>query len=181
MKLTTFQNKDYKPGANVLKRLFWYVVNALVFNSYLFPSYYVKVKLLRLFGAKVGSGVIIKPKVNIKYPWRLTIGNDVWIGEKVWVDNLADVIIGNDVCISQEAYLLTGNHNYKLDTFDLIIGDIELKDKVWIGAKAIVCPGVVCEKGSILSVGSVATERLLSDIIYQGIPAKEKKHRFKNR
>ena len=92
MKLTTFQNKDYKPGVNVLKRLFWYVVNALVFNSYLFPSYYVKVKLLRLFGAKVGSGVIIKPKVNIKYPWRLIIGNDVWIGEKVWVDNLLPTV-----------------------------------------------------------------------------------------
>jgi putative colanic acid biosynthesis acetyltransferase WcaF len=178
MKLATFQNKEYKPGANILKRLFWYVLNTIVFNSYLFPSYYVKVKLLCLFGAKVGSGVIIKPKVNIKYPWRLTIGNDVWIGEKVWVDNLADIIIDDNVCISQGALLLTGNHNYKKESFDLIMGSIHIQSYVWIGAKSTVCPGVICEKGSILSVGSVITERMSENYIYQGVPAIKKRLRY---
>ena len=56
---------------------------------------------MRLFGASVGKGVIINPRVNIKYPWKLVIGSNVWIGEKVWIDNLADVTIGDNVCLSQ--------------------------------------------------------------------------------
>ncbi|MDZ7624210.1 MAG: hypothetical protein U5J96_07185 [Ignavibacteriaceae bacterium] len=85
-----------------------------------------KIFALRFFGAKVGKGVIIKPCVNIKYPWFLEIGDNVWIGEEVWIDNLGKVKIGNNVCLSQGALLLCGNHNYKKETFDLIVGDITL-------------------------------------------------------
>jgi putative colanic acid biosynthesis acetyltransferase WcaF len=178
MKLASFQNKDYKPGANPLKRLVWFALNAIVFNSYFFPLYNIKVKLLQLFGSKVGKGVVIKPKVKIKFPWRLTIGNDVWIGEGVWIDNLADIIIEDNVCISQGALLLTGNHDYKKNSFDLITKPIHIKSEVWIGAKSTVCPGVICEKGSVLSVGSVITQRMSEDYIYQGVPAIKKRLRY---
>ena len=56
-----------------------------------FPISGFKRFLLRLFGAKIGKGVVIKPCVNIKYPWKLRIGNYVWIGENVWIDNLDTV------------------------------------------------------------------------------------------
>ena len=177
MKLKNFNNEWFSVGKSKLTVLLWYVVNAIVFKSALFPIYGMKVFLLRLFGAKVGKGVFIKPCVNIKYPWKLSIGEDVWIGEEVWIDNLATVAIGNNVCISQGALLLTGNHNYKKETFDLIIGEIKLKEGVWIGAKSTVCPGVICEDNSILSVGSVATKNLEADFIYQGVPAEKKKVR----
>jgi len=94
-----------------------------------FPSG-MKVKLLRLFGADVDQGVVIKPNVNIKYPWFLKIGSDVWIGEGVW-----------------------------------------------IGAKAIVCPGVTCKSHSVLAVGSVATKDLETYGVYQGNPATVKRER----
>lgn len=135
------------------------------------PISSLKVSLLRLFGAKVGQGVVIKPGVNIKYPWRLHIGNWVWIGEGVWIDNLAEVRIGNQVCISQGAMLLTGNHNYKSEKFDLIVQPILLEDGCWIGAQSTVCPGVICGKESVLAVGSVATRHLAPQMIYQGNPA----------
>ena len=178
MKLETFQNKNYKPGTNFLKRLVWFALNAMVFNSYFFPIYRIKVKLLQLFGSKIGTGVVIKPKVNIKYPWRLTIGDNVWIGEGVWIDNLSHITIGNNVCISQGVLLLTGNHNYKKESFDLITKPINIKSEVWIGAKSTVCPGVICEKGSVLSVGSVITQRMSEDYIYQGVPAVKKRLRY---
>jgi putative colanic acid biosynthesis acetyltransferase WcaF len=136
------------------------------------PFSCLKVFLLRLFGAKIGKGVNIKPSVNIKYPWRLTVGDYSWIGEKVWIDNLDNVIIGNNCCISQGAMLLCGNHNYKKAAFDLIIGKIVLENGVWIGAQSVVCPNVTCKTHSILAVNSVAANDLESYTIYQGNPAK---------
>lgn len=114
---------------------------------------------------------MIKPNVNIKYPWRLQINENAWIGEGVWIDNLAEVSIGANACLSQGAMLLTGNHDYSKPTFDLQTKNITLEEGVWIGAKAVVCPGVTCHSHSVLTVGSVATKDLSAYGIYQGNPA----------
>ena len=145
VQLNTYDNSWYRPGGSVIKRLLWYFTNIIFFTNRLNPFIRLKVGLLRLFGAKIGKGVIIKPAVNIKYPWRLTIGDFAWIGEEVWIDNLADVEIGAHTCLSQGAMLLTGNHNYKQSSFDLMIKPIVLEEGVWIGAKSVVCPGVHAE------------------------------------
>ena len=115
------------------------------------------------------TGVVIKPGVNIKYPWKLEIGNHSWIGEQVWIDNLAGVKIGSNVCLSQGAMLLCGNHNYKKSTFDLIVKDIILEDGVWIGAQSVVCPGVVCNTHTLFSVNSVANKDLEAYTFTRGI------------
>lgn len=171
--LTKFDNSWYKPGAGFVKRTLWYFTNVCFFLNPWNPVSSLKIFLLKIFGASVGKGVIIKPSVNIKYPWKLKVGNNVWIGEKVWIDNLADIEIGDNVSISQGAMLLCGNHNYKKSTFDLIVGEIRLEEGVWIGAKSIVTPGITCKSHSILSVHSVATKDLEAYTIYQGNPAKE--------
>lgn len=176
--LSSYSTKDYSPGASKIYIAFWYMVSVLFVRNplILFSSW--KVMILRLFGAKIGNGVIIKQGVNIKYPWRLQVGDDVWLGENVWIDNLVEVQIGSNSCISQGAMLLTGNHNYKVPSFDLITGSIILEEGVWIGAKSIVCPGVRCEKYSILTAGSVACDDLKEAIVYQGNPAFAKRQRW---
>jgi putative colanic acid biosynthesis acetyltransferase WcaF len=176
--LKGFDNSWYYPGRNAIVRFFWYYTNALFINTSLITSSFIKCNILRLFGAKIGKQVIIKPSVNIKYPWRLTIGDYSWIGENVWIDNLDDVFIGPNVCISQGAMLLCGNHNYKKETFDLTIAPITIEEGVWIGAKAIVCPGVKCLSHSILSVNSVATKDIEAFSVYQGNPAVKVKNRL---
>ncbi len=158
-------------GASAFKQVLWYVINILFFKNGFSISSSLKVSLLRSFGANIGKGIVIKPCVNIKYPWKLSIGNYAWIGEHVWIDNIAVVTIGDNVCLSQGSLLLTGNHNYKTPTFDLLPGSIILEEGVWIGAKAIVCPGVVCASHSVLSVASVANGNLLPYGIYKGNPA----------
>lgn len=170
--LAAFNNAWYNPGP-AWKRLLWHYVNAWFFRSGLLPFYGIKTTLLRWFGAKVGVGVCIKPHVSIKYPWKLEIGDHVWIGEEVWIDNLADIQIGNHVCISQGAYLLTGNHDFKKPAFDLVIGSIVLEDGVWIGAKSVVCPGITAGNHAILTVGSVANRNLEPFGIYRGNPAEK--------
>jgi len=111
--LSIYNNYPFNPGGNAFKRLLWHYVNAVVFKTALLPVSGIKVFLLRLFGAKIGANVMIKPSVNIKYPWNLTIGNHTWIGENVWIDSLVMITIGSNVCLSQGAVLLTGSHNYK--------------------------------------------------------------------
>ncbi len=165
-------------GAGRMKYLAWYFTSALVFRHSFLPINKLKVGLLRLFGAKIGKGVVIKPCVNIKFPWKLQIGNYSWVGEHVWIDNLATVNIGNNACISQGAYLLTGNHDFTATTFDLVTKSIVIEDGSWVGAKCVVCPGVVCKTHSILTVGSIATKQLEPYGIYQGNPAMKIKERI---
>jgi putative colanic acid biosynthesis acetyltransferase WcaF len=174
--LASFNNNWYKQKSG-FKGLLWYIVSILFFKNALFPFYGFKVFLLELFGASIGENVLIKPNVNIKYPWLLSIGNNVWIGEQVWIDNLAKVTIGNDVCISQGALLLCGNHNYKKISFDLMVGEIILEDGVWICAKAIVTQNVLCKNHSIVSTGSVLTSNTDDYGIYSGNPAVKIKNR----
>lgn len=168
--LSKYDNTNYKPGSKV-GIISWYFINCVFFKSSIPWPQVIKRKLLLLFGAKLGSNVLIKTNINIKYPWFLTIGNNVWIGENVWIDNLTNVRMGDNVCVSQGAMLLCGNHNYKKSNFDLMLGEISLKNGSWVGAKSVVCPGVTLNSHSILSVGSVATKDLESYTIYQGNPA----------
>jgi len=169
--LLLYNNDLYNPGGNALKRLLWYYTNLVFFKSGWFPFYGFKVSLLRMFGAKIGKQVEFKPHVNIKYPWNLTIGDEVWIGENVWLDSLVMITIGCNVCLSQGTMLLAGSHNYKKTTFDLITGQIVLEDGVWIGAGAIVNQGITAHSHAVLTSGSVATKNLEPYSIYQGNPA----------
>jgi len=169
--LVLYNNYPYSPGGNALKRILWYYVNIIFFKSSLFPFYGFKNFLLRLFGAKIGNMVEFKPCVNIKYPWNLTIGDEVWIGENVWLDSLVPITIGSNICISQGAMILTGSHNYKKPSFDLITGRVVIEDGAWICAGAIINQGITIGTHAILSAGSIATKNLEAYSIYQGNPA----------
>lgn len=169
--LSLYNNSPYHPGAGWIKRVLWHYVNLLFFKSPLFPFYGLKQTLIKLFGAKIGRTVNFKPGVNIKYPWHLSIGNNVWIGENAWIDCLVPVTIGHNVCISQGATLLTGSHNYKKRSFDLITGSIVLEDGVWIGAFAVINQGVTVSSHAVVTTGTVVTKDLDAYGIYQGNPA----------
>jgi putative colanic acid biosynthesis acetyltransferase WcaF len=168
--LSAYDNSWYQPGPK-WKIVLWAICNIVFVHNHLPIPVFIKVWILRLFGAQIGKSVMIKPGVNIKYPWLLFIENSVWIGEDVWIDNLAIVKIGANACLSQGAMLLTGNHDYRRQKFDLIVKPITLETGVWIGAQSVVCPGVVCHSHAVLAVGSVATKALDAYGIYQGNPA----------
>ena len=143
-RLDRYDNAWYSPGKNFGIRTVWYFVNLLIIRNRFFPINRLKIFTLRIFGAKIGKKVVIKPGVNIKYPWLLSVGDFSWIGEDVWIDNLAQTDIGAHCCLSQGAMLLCGNHHYGRSTFDLMVAPITLEDGVWIGAKAVVTPGCRC-------------------------------------
>ncbi|HKL71351.1 MAG TPA: WcaF family extracellular polysaccharide biosynthesis acetyltransferase [Marinilabiliaceae bacterium] len=169
--LSKYDNSWYYPGKGVVVRTLWFVINVLFFINPLQPFSGLKVFLLRLFGTAVGRGVVIKPGVNIKYPWHLTIGENTWLGENVWIDSLCAVTIGKNCCLSQGAVIITGNHDYKSTTFDLKVSPVVLEEGVWLGAGSMITPGVTCYSHSVLSAGSVASSDLEPYFIYRGNPA----------
>lgn len=155
-RLDLYDNSDYRPGAGIGLRTLWYFVSLVVFESGWFPVSKLKTAILRAFGARIGTGVVIKPHVRIKYPWNLTVGDHVWIGEEAWIDNLAQVTLGSHSVISQGAYLCTGSHDHRSPTFDLITKPITIGEGAWICARAIILPGVTLEPNQIVPAGQTA-------------------------
>src|SRR4029077_7050598 len=122
--------------------------------------------VLRGFGARVGNGVVIKPQVKITFPWKLEIGDQVWLGEECWLLNLERIVIGNNVCLSQRAFLCTGNHNYKSRSFDLIVQPIRIENGAWIGAGAYVGLGFTVGSHAVLATASVASRNLVPNGVF---------------
>jgi putative colanic acid biosynthesis acetyltransferase WcaF len=162
----------YWPGRNILVQCAWFFCGAPLFRCNCLPGSNWRRALLRLFGASVASGVVLKPGVRIKYPWQLTIGRHAWIGEECWIDNLGPVTIGNNACVSQGAYLCTGNHNWSDPAFGLEVRGITLADGAWVGARSVVCPGVEIQECGVAAAGSVVTQGIPSYEIHAGNPAR---------
>lgn len=171
MRLDNYTVGTYHPGAPFWKQLLWYYIGSPIVESSRLPVSGLKVAILRLFGANIGTGVRIKPGVRVKFPWRLTVGDYVWIGEDAWIDNLAYVTIESHSCISQDVYLCTGNHDWNHPDFELRTAPIHIQESCWIAAKSVIGPGVTVGKGAVLTLGGVAARSLESMKIYTGNPA----------
>ena len=165
MRLDLFKNSKFERGASRLTEAAWIALQAVLFASWL-PGSGWRVRLLRAFGASVGAGVVIKPHVSIKFPWRLEIGDHVWIGERVWIDNLDQVSIGSHSCISQGAYLCTGSHDWTDNGFALITRPINIGQGCWVGAHASIAPGSALEDGCVLAMTAFGVGRLEGDHIH---------------
>ena len=170
MRLDKFDNSGFDRGSPWFVEALWRVIEGLLFGSWI-PGAVWRVTLLRLFGARVGQGVVIKPRVRVKFPWKLRIGDHSWIGESAWIDNLDDVVIGDHCCLSQGVYLCTGNHRWDDAHFALVTRPIRLADHCWLGAHARVGPGVTCREGAVLTMGSVAITELEHWTVHGGAPA----------
>jgi putative colanic acid biosynthesis acetyltransferase WcaF len=169
--LSKFDNSWYDPGRSFAVRTLWHLINALFLQNPLNPSSQIKIKLLRLFGAQIGQGVVFKPSINVKYPWNLEIGDYSWIGENTWLDSLDKIKIGNNCCISQGAYFCTGNHDWTDPAFGLVVKPIVIEDGAWVGARATVLPDVTIASHSIIAAGSVASKDTEPFMVYAGNPA----------
>jgi putative colanic acid biosynthesis acetyltransferase WcaF len=157
----------------------WYLVKCGFFLTPLpWPSG-LKVKLLRLFGAKVGHGVVIKPRVNIHFPWKLEIGHHTWIGEEVFILNFEPVTIGSHVCISQRAFLCAGNHDARDPAFSYRNAPISIADGVWIGACSFIAPNTRVGPEALICAGSIVTSSVEANAVYAGNPAAQISVRWK--
>lgn len=162
---------SWTPGAPIVVQTIWFCLGAPLVAARWLPGSWWRVFLLRGFGAKIGRGCRIKPGLRVKFPWRLFIGQFCWLAEDAWLDNLAPIIIGDRVCLSQGAYLCTGNHDFRSTSFDLLLGPITIGSEAWIAARAVLGPGTQIAPGAIVALGAVVTGSVPTSAIVRGNPA----------
>ena len=171
MQLKGYTTGGFDRGASRWKEMLWIVIKNFFFLSpWPWPSA-LRVAMLRLFGARIGQRVVVRSNVNITFPWRLTVGDDVWIGEEVLILSLAPVVIESDVCISNRAFLCTGSHRFKSAGFDLVTEPIKIHRGSWIAAQAFVAPGIEVGPDSMVCAGSIVLGNVRPGSTVRGNPA----------
>ena len=157
--LAGFTGAGYNKGRGALWQVLWLFVSGLIVTRWWLPIS-VRNSILRAFGASIGSGVLIRHRVRIHWPWKLTVGDNTWIGEDTWILNLEPVTIGSDVCISQGVLLCTGSHLRRSPTFEFDNAPIVVDDGAWVAARATVLRGTHVGADSVVG----ATALVVSDV-----------------
>ena len=177
MKLAEFDNSGFDRGAGRGKEFFWLMLRSCFFDNSVMPWYGLRRFILKRLGASLGTGVVVKPGVKITFPWKLTVGNNCWLGEESWIMNLAPVTLGNDICVSQRVLLCTGSHDWSDPRFALVAKPIVLGNRVWICADVFVGPGVTIGEDTVVKPGSVVTGDLPAGMVCAGNPCEPVKPR----
>ncbi len=162
---------DWQPGAPRLVLSCWFCLGSPLLACRWLPGSAWRVWLLRAFGARIGPGCRLKPGLRVKFPWRLQVGEACWLAEDAWLDNLALITLGDRVCISQGAYLCTGNHDFRSPGFDLRPGAITVGADAWIAARAVLAPGTCIGPAAVVALGAVVSGGVPAGAIVRGNPA----------
>ncbi len=173
LELGRFDNSDFDRGAPRSVELLWLIVRGIFFYSRIPLPSAIKVFWLRVFGAKIGRGVVLRSRVNVTFPWRLECGDHTWIGDEVQILSLAPVKIGANVCISQRAFLCTGSHDFDSSRFSLVTAPITIGDGCWVCAQAFVGPGVELGSGSRCLPCAAVSKSVAPGTTVGGVPARE--------
>ncbi|WP_245982745.1 putative colanic acid biosynthesis acetyltransferase [Trinickia fusca] len=157
----------------------WFLVEACVIDNKLVPSSAVRVALLRVFGARIGTGCRFVHPVRVKAPWNLEVGDHCWFGVDVWIYNQALIRIGSHVCISQGTFLTAGSHDMRT-TMDLHVAPIVIEDGAWISSKCVVQMGVTIGRSAVVTPLSVVHRSLAPEGVYGGNPCRLIGKRFES-
>lgn len=137
--------------------------------------------LLRAFGAKIGKNVLIRSSAKFTYPWKVTIGNDTWIGEETILYSLGDITIGSNVAVAHGVYFNTGLHDYTKPNFPILSDKIIIEDECWITNDVYIAPGVTIGKGAVIGARSSVYKDVPSGWVCYGNPAKPVKQRVEKK
>jgi putative colanic acid biosynthesis acetyltransferase WcaF len=178
------QNFKLPPGFRGKSAWFvqlWWIVQATLFRMSPQFMYGWRNFLLRVFGARIGTGVLVRPSARITYPWKLEIGDSSWIGDEAVLYSLTQIVIGCNVSISHRCYLCAGSHDYTKKDFPYIVNptstQILVEDEVWLANDVFVGPGVRIGNGAVVGARSTVFSSLPPMMVCYGNPAKPVKAR----
>ncbi|MDC3195827.1 WcaF family extracellular polysaccharide biosynthesis acetyltransferase [Flavobacteriaceae bacterium] len=168
---------DFRGKSKMMVQVWWIVEKTLFAMS---PQFFFGWRrfLLRLFGAKIGKGVLIRSSVKVTYPWKVSIGDYTWIGEETILYSLGEIKIGSHVAVAHGVYFNTGNHNYKSNDFAILKDKIIIKDESWITNDVYIAPGVTIGEGCVIGARSSVYKNMPKGWVCYGNPAKPVKLRI---
>lgn len=175
--LSSFSLPPNFRGRSGLTVQLWWLIHAFLFKPS--PQFFYGWRrfLVKLFGAKVGKNVLLRPSCSITYPWKVTIGDNSWIGDEVVLYSLGPINIGKNVVISQRSYICTGSHDYSKPDFPIFHEKIVIEDDCWLATDVYVAPGITIGTGTVVGARSSVFKDLPKEKVCLGSPAKPIKDR----
>jgi putative colanic acid biosynthesis acetyltransferase WcaF len=162
---------DFRERSKAVILLWWLVRDTLFLcspqNLYGFRAF-----LLRLFGARVGRHTAIRPTARITYPWSVTIGDYVQIGDFAELYSLGPITIGDHAVVSQKSYLCAGSHDHRRPSFDIFARPIVIAPQAWVAADCFIGPGVTVGFGAVIAARSTLMKDAPALKILSGNPAR---------
>lgn len=149
----------------------WYLIKIVFFLSAWPWPVGLKVRILRAFGCEVGIGLVLRPRVNIHFPWRLTIGDHCWIGERTEILNLASVVLEDHCTLSHDVYLAAAGHDTSSASMAYKNRPIRIGRSAWVTTRAFVGPGVTVGEGAVIGAGAVVMRDVEPNSVMVGNPA----------
>jgi putative colanic acid biosynthesis acetyltransferase WcaF len=173
---SNYQVRSNRPSpfsrSHLAGRALWDAVWLILFRPSPRPCHAWRRALLRLFGAKVQSGVRISPRTRIWAPWNLTLCELAVLGPDVDCYCVAPIRIGAQATVSQYCYLCAATHDFESPDFTLVPGPIVIEDQAWLCADVFVGPGVTIGQGTVVGARSSVFASLPAWKICHGSPAK---------
>lgn len=168
--LTTYDISNFERGKPSWLVMLWWLIQAIAFPLSLHNFNSFRCFLLRLFGAKIGKGVVIRPSARFLYPWKVAIGDYSWIGDDVVFYCVDNIIVGSHCVISQKSYLCTGSHDLSNSSFALITAPINIGNGTWVATDCFIAPGVNIGSNSVIGARSSVMKSIPSQQVAWGTP-----------
>lgn len=176
--LSQYSQPDYSRGRSKAVVMLWWLVQGSLFKFSLHNMYGFRRRLLRIFGARIGPGVKIRASAHFTYPWKVSIGENSWVGDRAQLYSLDEIVIESNSVVSQDAYLCTGTHDIEDPGFSLITSPITVKEGAWVAAGVFVYPGVTIHRNAVAAARSTVLKSIPPNEVHAGMPAKFVKERF---
>jgi putative colanic acid biosynthesis acetyltransferase WcaF len=167
---------DFRGRSAIVVQL-WWIVQAVLVKPLPQVCYPIRRMFLRLFGAKIGKGVLIRPGVEITYPWKVVIGDHSWIGDNVTLYSLGAISIGANTVVSQNTYICAADHDYTDVRFTIRQCPVAIGNEVWVASDVWIGPGVQVGDGTVVGARSTATRNLPPEMVCVGSPCRPIKPR----
>lgn len=165
--------RDNLTFMNKLRRLIWNITCLLLFRPFFLPCFKKwRNFVLRLFGATIGEGCVVRSNAEIWDPKNLTMGRYTCIGPQAKIYNPAPIILGDKVTISQYAYLCTASHDITNQSNPLITDLIIVDSFAWVAADAFVGMGVTIGEGAVVGARAAVFKDVEPWTVVGGNPAK---------
>jgi putative colanic acid biosynthesis acetyltransferase WcaF len=172
LQLDKADHSSFDYGKPKIYVFLWFLVQDTIFRFSPLPLYGFRRWLVRLFGGRIGEGVILRPRSRLHYPWRIEIGDYTSIGDDGWLYSIAPIKIGSHTVISQKSFLCTAGHDYDDPYFKTTSAPIVVGNGVWIAADVFVAPGVTIGDNAVIGARSSVFQDMPAGMVCFGHPCK---------